>query len=85
MPTPSSPRSTPPGRGGLLREAVEESTIAIVGPPFALACATLPLSVFMPKVKFSQPSSHFRYLFNEGRVLKLKAKNLKNRLASVLV
>jgi methylisocitrate lyase len=37
MPTPSSPRSTPPGRGGLLREAVEESTIAIVGAPFALA------------------------------------------------
>jgi len=37
MPTPSSPRSTPPGRGVLLREAVEESTIAIVGAPFALA------------------------------------------------
>jgi methylisocitrate lyase len=37
MPTPSSPRSTPPGRGGLLREAVQESTIAIVGAPFALA------------------------------------------------
>ena len=37
MPTPSSPRATPPGRGSLLREAVEESTIAIVGAPFALA------------------------------------------------
>ena len=37
MPTPSSPRSTPSGRGGLLRDAVEESTIAIVGAPFALA------------------------------------------------
>jgi methylisocitrate lyase len=37
MPTPSSPRPTPSGRGGLLREAVEESTIAIVGAPFALA------------------------------------------------
>ena len=37
MPTPSSPRSTPPGRGGLLREAVAESTIAIVGAPFSLA------------------------------------------------
>ena len=37
MTTPSSPRPTPSGRGGLLREAVEESTIAIVGAPFALA------------------------------------------------
>jgi methylisocitrate lyase len=37
MPTPSSPRQPPFGRGGLLREAVEESTIAIVGAPFALA------------------------------------------------
>ena len=37
MPTPSSPRPTPSGRGGLLREAVEVSTIAIVGAPFALA------------------------------------------------
>jgi methylisocitrate lyase len=37
MPNPSSPRPTPQGRGGLLREAVDESTIAIVGAPFALA------------------------------------------------
>ena len=37
MPTPPSPRPTPSGRGGLLREAVEESTIAIVGAPFALS------------------------------------------------
>ena len=37
MPTPSSPRPNPSGRGGLLREAVEESTIAIVGAPFALS------------------------------------------------
>jgi methylisocitrate lyase len=37
MPTPPSPRPTPSGRGAILREAVEESTIAIVGAPFALA------------------------------------------------
>ena len=37
MPTPQSPLPTPSGRGALLREAVEESTIAIVGAPFALA------------------------------------------------
>jgi methylisocitrate lyase len=37
MPNPSSPRPIPSGRGALLREAVEESTIAIVGAPFALA------------------------------------------------
>jgi methylisocitrate lyase len=37
MPTPSSTLPTPSGRGALLREAVEESTIAIVGAPFALA------------------------------------------------
>jgi len=37
MPAPSSHRPTPSGRGALLREAVAESTIAIVGSPFALA------------------------------------------------
>ena len=37
MPSPSSHGRPPSGRGALLREAVEESTIAIVGAPFALA------------------------------------------------
>jgi methylisocitrate lyase len=37
MTTPSSPRPTPHGRGAILREAVEDSTIAIVGAAFALA------------------------------------------------
>jgi len=37
MPNPSSSHSTPPGRGALLRQAVEDSTIAIMGAPFALA------------------------------------------------
>jgi len=37
MPPSSSPRSTAPGRGSLLRRAVEETTIAIVGAPWALA------------------------------------------------
>ena len=37
MTTPSSPRPIPSGRGSILREAVEESTIAIVGAPFALS------------------------------------------------
>ena len=37
MPNASSPRPTPSGRGAILRESVEESTIAIMGAPFALA------------------------------------------------
>ena len=37
MPTPSSPRPDRSGRGALLRAAVEDSTIAVVGAPFALA------------------------------------------------
>ncbi|MFM7291204.1 MAG: oxaloacetate decarboxylase [Planctomycetia bacterium] len=37
MTTPSSPRSNTLGRGALLRDAVAESTIAVVGAPFALA------------------------------------------------
>lgn len=37
MPTPSSSRPHTPGRGGLLRQAVEDSTIAIMGAPFPLA------------------------------------------------
>jgi len=37
MPTPPSRHPTPSGRGVLLREAIQESTIAIVGAPFALA------------------------------------------------
>jgi hypothetical protein len=55
--------------------------------PFSkhMACSTLPFSVFIPNVKLRGPSSHLRYFFNYGRVLKLKAKNLKNRLASVFV
>ena len=37
MPTPSSPRPDRSDRGALLRAAVEDSTIAVVGAPFALA------------------------------------------------
>ena len=37
MPTSSPPSPAPRGRGSLLRKAVEDSTIAIVGAPFALA------------------------------------------------